>query len=140
LQSSIEYLTSSKRWSRKLSDIEPEKSSIGEISSKISSRPERSGTSVRPSRAAATRACQRSLPRSQSKLSVWRARRSGTSIGSRIFAKESRPVTVIAVFMCLDVVREAAKEGSFHRPVQNIWAGCTHRNRPSWTPAAFPPG
>ncbi|GAA4391466.1 hypothetical protein GCM10023153_09410 [Ornithinibacter aureus] len=31
--------------------------------------------------------------------------------------------------MCLDVVREAAKEGSFHRPVQNIWAGCTHRDR-----------
>jgi hypothetical protein len=41
----MEYLLSSKRWSRKLSDIEPEKSSIGEISSKISSRPERSGTS-----------------------------------------------------------------------------------------------
>ena len=39
---------SSKRWSRNESDIEPEKSSIGEISSKISSRPERSGTSVRP--------------------------------------------------------------------------------------------
>jgi hypothetical protein len=40
LHSSTEYLVGSNRWSRKLSDIEPEKSSIGEISSKISSRPE----------------------------------------------------------------------------------------------------
>ena len=46
--------------------------------------------SSRPSAwAAATRACQASLPRSQSKLSVWSARRSGTSRGSRILAKLS---------------------------------------------------
>jgi hypothetical protein len=38
-------------------------------------------------------------------------------MGSRILPNDSRPVTVIAVFMCLEV-REAAKEGSFHRPVQ----------------------
>src|SRR3954454_17742854 len=103
---------SSKRWSRNDNDIEPEKSSIGEISSKISSRPERSGTSVRPaSLAAATRACQRSLPSNQSKLSVWRARRSGTSSGSRIWANDRRPEAVRAVDTFWDAVREAAKEG-----------------------------
>src|SRR5690349_1667470 len=103
---------SSNRWSRNERDIEPEKSSIGEISSKISSRPERSGTSVRPaSWAAATRACQRSLPSSQSKLSVWRARRSGTSNGSRIWANDRRPEAVRAVDTFWDAVREAAKEG-----------------------------
>src|SRR5690349_8603664 len=103
---------SSNRWSRNERDIEPEKSSIGEISSKISSRPERSGTSVRPaSWAAATRACQRSLPSSQSKLSVWRARRSGTSRGSRIWANDRRPEAVRAVDTFWDAVREAAKEG-----------------------------
>ena len=48
LHSSIEYLGGSKRWSRNDSDMEPEKSSIGEISSKISSRPEVVGTSCRP--------------------------------------------------------------------------------------------
>src|SRR6476620_9918105 len=112
LQDSIVLRVSSKRWSRNESDIEPEKSSIGEISSKISSRPERSGTSVRPaSLARATRACQRSLPSSQSKLSVWRARRSGTSRGSRIWANDRRPEAVRAVDTFWDAVREAAKEG-----------------------------
>src|SRR4051794_37530282 len=131
----MEYLTSSKRGSRKLSDMEPLKSSMGEISSKISSRPERSGTSSRFSAlAAATRACQRSFPRSQSKLSVCSARRSGTSMGSRIFPKDRRPDTVSALVMVLDVVREAAKEGSFHGPVSDFWAGRTrpghdHRGR-----------
>ena len=47
------------------------RSSIGEISSKISSRPLISGTSVRPMAfASATRAFQASLPTSQSKDSV----------------------------------------------------------------------
>jgi hypothetical protein len=47
------------------------RSSIGEISSKISSRPLISGTSVRPTLfASATRAFQPSLPTSQSKDSV----------------------------------------------------------------------
>ena len=109
----MEYLTSSKRWSRKDSDIEPLKSSMGEISSKISSRPDRSGTSSRPSAlAAATRSCQRSLPSSQSKLSVCNASRSGTSSGSRILEKERRPEGVHAVGFG-DAVREAAKERSF---------------------------
>src|SRR6476661_2444145 len=112
LHSSMEYFCSSKRWSRKLSDMEPEKSSMGEISSKISSSPDLSGTSPRPEDlACATRACQRSLPSSQSKLSVWRASRSGTSRGSRIFAKERRPEAVRAVDTVWVALREAAKDG-----------------------------
>src|SRR5436190_173270 len=116
MQDWIVSRVSSNRWSQNERDIEPEKSSIGEISSKISSSPERSGTSVRPaSLAAATRACHRSLPSSQSKLSVWRARRSGTSRGSRIFAKDRRPEAVRPEFVLgdtfWDAVREAAKEG-----------------------------
>jgi len=103
---------SSNRWSRKESDIDPEKSSIGEISSKISSRPERSGTSVRPEAlAAATRACHRSLPSNQSKLSVCRANRSGTSRGSWIWAKLSRPEAVRAEVTFWDALREAANGG-----------------------------
>src|SRR3954447_9227866 len=91
LHSSTEYLVGSKRWSRRISDIEPEKSSIGEISSKISSRPETVETSVRPwPSAASTRDFHASLPTSQSKDSVCRARRLGTSRGSRILAKEIR--------------------------------------------------
>src|ERR687889_17808 len=101
LHSSTEYLVGSKRWSRKLSDIDPEKSSIGEISSKISSRPEVVLTSSRPaSRPSWTRACQASLPTSQSNEVVCRCRRFGTSSGSRILAKDRR-----------GVVRRAAKRG-----------------------------
>src|SRR3954452_15741918 len=71
LASSLEYLGGSHRWSRNDSDMDPEKSSIGEISSKISSRPEVVGTSCPPPpRAASTRDCHFALPRSQSKLSV----------------------------------------------------------------------
>src|ERR687883_1894235 len=111
LHSSIEYLGGSNRWSRNESDMEPEKSSIGEISSKISSRPEVVGTSCRPlPRAASTRACHLALPRSQSKLSVWRARRFGTSSGSRILPKEIRPDAVRGEPEG-DAVREAAKRG-----------------------------
>ena len=112
LHSSMEYFGGSNRWSRNDSDMDPEKSSIGEISSKISSRPERSGTSARPAAlASATRACQRSLPSSQSKLSVCRASRFGTSRGSRIFANETRPEAVIALDIVWVAVREAAKKG-----------------------------
>src|SRR5688500_9824878 len=93
LHSSTEYLVGSNRWSRKLSDIEPEKSSIGEISSKISSRPELVDRSVRPaSMPSWTRDCQASLPTSQSNDVVCRCRRFGTSRGSRIFANETRDV------------------------------------------------
>src|SRR3954452_11978297 len=111
LHSSIEYLGGSNRWSRNDSDMEPEKSSIGEISSKISSRPEVVGTSCRAlSRAASTRACHLLLPRSQSKLSVCRARRFGTSRGSRILPNEIRPDAVRGEPRG-DAVREAAKRG-----------------------------
>src|SRR3954447_9703469 len=75
----------------------PLKSSIGEISSKISSRPLGPDRSDRPSAsAAATRACHVSLPTNQSKLSTCNASRSGTWRGSEIFAKEMRrgPVTL----------------------------------------------
>ena len=85
LHSSIDALTSSKRGLEKDRLIEPEKSSIGEISSRISSRP---GACVGSSAGAG--ACQASLPTSQSKDSVCRARRLGTSSGSRILAKDVR--------------------------------------------------
>src|SRR6478752_5233226 len=115
LHSSAVYFGSSKRCSRNDSDMVPPKSSIGEISSKISSRPAVEGTSWRPdSRAAATRACQRSLPSSQSKLSVCRPRRSGTSSGSWILAKEMRRDAVRFATASADGaegVREAAKRG-----------------------------
>src|SRR6476619_89582 len=109
----MEFLGGSNRWSRKDSDIVPEKSSIGLISSKISSRPDFVGTLWPASRAASTRAFQASLPSSQSKLSVWRASRSGTSRGSRIFAKEMRRVPgmlreVLDVAV-VEALREAAK-------------------------------
>ncbi len=53
LHSSSEYLGGSNRWSRNDRDIVPEKSSIGLISSKISSRPDCSAMSVRPASLAA---------------------------------------------------------------------------------------
>jgi hypothetical protein len=91
LHSAIEYFGGSNRWSRNESDIEPWKSSIGEISSKISSRPDCFGISPRSGRSfLPTRARHASFPSSQSKLSIWRARRLGTSCGSRILAKEIR--------------------------------------------------
>ena len=69
--SSAVYLGSSKRWSWKDSAMVSPKSSIGEISSKISSRPEVSGREPgRLALAASTRARHFSLPTSQSKLSV----------------------------------------------------------------------
>src|SRR5439155_14829643 len=84
LHSSIEALTSSKRGLEKDRLIEPEKSSMGESSVRISSSPD-NGLAL-----AFLRACQASFPTSQSKDSVCRARRFGTSSGSRILAKEVR--------------------------------------------------
>src|SRR6478752_7304247 len=86
LHSSMDALTSSKRGLEKERRIGPEKSSRGEISPRISSRPD--WGSATPS--AATRDRHRSLPTSQSKDSVCSARRFGTSSGSRILAKEVR--------------------------------------------------
>ena len=68
----------------------PEKSSIGEISSKISSRPDLRETSSPLSTRCCTSAFHSSLPTSQSKLFVWRSRSLGTSRGSEILAKEIR--------------------------------------------------
>src|SRR4029079_5457961 len=84
LHSSIEALTSSKRGLEKDRLIEPEKSSIGDSSVRISSRPDWA------SACSAVRARQNSLPINQSNDSVWSARRFGTSSGSRIFANEVR--------------------------------------------------
>ena len=84
LHSSMDALTSSKRGLEKDRLIEPEKSSIGESSLRISSRPEIAEGS--PS----TRARQASLPTSQSNDSVCNARRLGTSSGSRILANDVR--------------------------------------------------
>src|SRR5215469_4433068 len=86
-----ENLDGSNRWSRNDRDIVPEKSSIGLISSKISSSPDCSGTSLRPASLAAwVRVFHRSLPSSQSNDSVCRASRSGTFRGSVIRAKDTR--------------------------------------------------
>ncbi len=85
LHSSTEALTSSKRGSEKDRDIEPEKSSIGESSARISSRPPTTGPSPR----SAAFARQRSEPINHSKESVCRSRSPGTSSGSRIFANET---------------------------------------------------
>jgi len=73
-----------KRGEENESDMVPEKSSIGLISSRISARPLRAfGSSVQ-------RLAHASLPTSQSKDSVWMARRLGTSRCSVIRPKEMR--------------------------------------------------
>src|SRR5882757_777945 len=108
LHSSTEYLGGSNRWSRNERDMVPVKSSMGLISSKISSRPDCSGTSFTPaSRAASTRPRQRSLPSSQSNESVCRARRPGTSSGSLKRAKVTRRGAVLAA----EALRDAANRG-----------------------------
>ena len=86
LHSSRDALTSSKRGLEKDSDIEPLKSSIGEISSRISARPPTAAACSSGERVAR----HSGLPISQSKDAVCRASRSGTSSGSRILAKETR--------------------------------------------------
>ena len=91
----------------------PEKSSIGLISSKISSRPDCSGTSLRPAALASLmRACHLSLPSSQSNDSVCRARRSGTLSGSVIRAKDTRPGPGFAAEVVVaEALRDAANRG-----------------------------
>src|ERR1700761_482688 len=91
LHSSSEYFGGSNRWSRNDRDIVPEKSSIGLISSKISSRPDCSAMFLLPASFWAwMRAFHFSLPSSQSNESVCRASRSGTFNGSLIRAKDTR--------------------------------------------------
>ena len=86
LHSSTGALTSSKRGSENDSDIDPEKSSIGDSSSSTSSRPPTGLAS--PRAAAASR--QRGSPISQSNESICTSSRFGTSSGSRSLAKETR--------------------------------------------------
>src|ERR1017187_6019734 len=131
LHSSTEYLGGSNRWSRNESDMVPVKSSIGLISSKISSRPDCSGTSLTPAwRAASTRARQRSLPSSQSNDSVCRARRPGTSSGSLNRAKETRRGAVLAA----ETLRDAANRG----PSELVADYSPHAHkRPAATPRGF---
>src|SRR5690349_18351444 len=107
LHSSMGALTSSKRGLEKDRLIEPEKSSIGLSSSRISSRPDAAGAPDSP-----TRARHASLPTSQSNDSVCKARRFGTSNGSRILAKEVRAGApgIPALWVELDLPeRETAK-------------------------------
>src|SRR5579864_9313157 len=114
LHSSAEYLGGSNRWSRNESDMVPEKSSIGLISSKISSRPDCSGTLVCPAALASLmRACHRSLPSSQSNDSVCRASRSGTLSGSWMRAKDTRraPGEFAAKVVVAEALRDAANRG-----------------------------
>src|ERR1700712_5023046 len=84
LHSSMDALTSSKRGLEKESDIDPEKSSIGEISPRISASPD--ADSVSP--LAAIRSRHAVLPTSQSKDSVCSASRLGTSNGSPGFSND----------------------------------------------------
>ena len=109
----------------------PVKSSIGLISSKISSRPDCSGRSLRLfSFSASIRSRQRSLPSSQSNESVCRARRLGTSRGSLIRANEMRcgPGTVA------EALREAANRG----PSELVADGHrAHAKRPAAGPRGF---
>src|SRR5574340_406808 len=85
LHSSTEALTSAKRGSEKDRDIDPETSSMGESSARMSSRPP--VTAVSPRSAARSR--QPCEPINHAKESVCKSRRPGTSRGSRIFAKET---------------------------------------------------
>ena len=84
LHSSIDAFTSSKRGAENDSDMVPEKSSMGLISSRISASP------LRACGSSAHRVAHASLPTSQSKDSVWMARRLGTSRCSVIRPNEIR--------------------------------------------------
>src|SRR5258705_4935957 len=116
LHSSIEALTSSKRGAEKDSDIVPEKSSIGLISSRISASPERACLS------SLERFAQASLPTNQSNDSVWMARRLGTSRCSVI-----RPNEIRRGAKALDDVRLvfAGREAAKMRPSEDRWCGKT---------------
>src|SRR3954447_19577183 len=86
---------------------------MGEISSKISSRPDLRETSSPLSSRLCTSACHSALPTSQSKLLVCRSRSLGTSRGSLIFANEMRRGArgFAELLGFLLVLREAAKRG-----------------------------
>src|SRR3984885_2634693 len=123
LHSSAEYLGGSNRWSRNDRDIVPEKSSIGLISSKISSSPDCSAMSLRPASLAAwVRAFHFSFPSSQSNESVCRASRSGTFRGSLIRANETR----FGPRFVAEALRDAANRGPSELVAE---LSCTHVKR-----------
>ena len=102
LHSSTGALTSSKRGSENDSDIEPEKSSIGESSVRTSSRPPTGFTSPR----ALAFSRHSSAPTSHSNDSVCTSSSPGTSSGSRSFANEIRlgaPGTELLVVATADL-------------------------------------
>ncbi len=106
LHSSTGALTSSKRGSENDSDIEPEKSSIGESSVSTSSRPP---TGLTSPRAVAT-SRQRSEPISHSNDWVCTSSSPGTSSGSRSLANEIRlgaPGTELLVVATADLLWRA---------------------------------
>src|SRR5882757_9408749 len=109
LHSSTGALTSSKRGSVNDSDIEPEKSSIGESSVSTSSRPPTGFTSPR----ALAFSRHSSAPTSHWNDSVCTSRSPGTSSGSRSFANEIRlgaPGTELLVVATADLLgRDPAK-------------------------------
>jgi hypothetical protein len=113
LHSSIEALTSSKRGAENDSDMVPEKSSIGLISSRISASPDRACSTPD------TRVCQASSPTSQSNDSVWMARRLGTSRCSVILPKEIRRGAYVLDVKLVFAGREDAKM----RPSEDLWCG-----------------
>jgi hypothetical protein len=128
LHSSSDAFTSSNRGLEKDSDIEPEKSSIGEISPRISSRPERGSVSL------ATRARHLSFPTSQSNESVCRASRFGTSRGSRILAKETRfGEPGILLRSGVVVVPVSERETAKMRPSKDRRRQCAHSLGPPGT-------
>src|SRR3954470_24811074 len=94
---------------------------MGEISEKISSRPDLRETFSPSSMRRWAFSCHASLPTSHAKLEVWRSRSCGTSRGSEILAKESRGGAAgcsVLVRACLLLLREAAKRG----PSEGSWA------------------
>src|SRR5437588_12187857 len=104
LHSSTEWGGSMSRGSRNSNDMVSEKSLIGLISVRISSRPDRVPGS--------TEARHSSSPISHLNEAVCKARRSGTSRGSAIRAKETRRGARDEGEGRLDdVVRDAAKSG-----------------------------
>src|SRR5258707_11832895 len=103
LHSSTGALTSSKRGSENDSDIEPEKSSIGESSVRTSSRPPNGSTSPR----ALAFSRHSSAPTSHWNDSVCTSRSPGTSSGSRSLANEIRlgaPGTELMVVATADLL------------------------------------
>src|SRR6266536_878730 len=109
----MEALTSSKRGNENDSDMVPEKSSMGLISSRISASPERACGSP------ADRDCHASLPTSQSNDSVWMARRLGTSRCSVIRPKEiRRGAKALDEWMVF-----AGREDAKMRPSEDRWCG-----------------